>query len=113
MAGDASLDAAVLDRLYRTIESRRGADPAGSYTARLLAKGRAKIARKLGEEALEVILAAMTETPDRVVEESADVLYHLLVLWAETGVRPEAVWQALAAREGISGVAEKAARKNR
>jgi phosphoribosyl-ATP pyrophosphohydrolase len=107
---DAGLDGRILDRLFRTIASRRGADPASSYTAKLFGKGRQKIARKVGEEAIEVIVAAMTEGRERVAEESADVLYHLLVLWADTGVTPEEVWRALAAREGISGIAEKQGR---
>ncbi|QNT69376.1 phosphoribosyl-ATP diphosphatase [Defluviicoccus vanus] len=106
-------DATVLDRLFKTIESRRGADPSSSYTAKLLNKGRHKIARKVGEEAIEVIVAAIDETPEHVAAESADVLYHLLVLWADVGVRPRDVWAALAAREGMSGIAEKAARNNK
>jgi phosphoribosyl-ATP pyrophosphohydrolase len=104
---DAPLDARILDRLFVTVAARKGADPGSSYTARLFAKGRQKIARKVGEEAIEVIVAAMAEGRDRVAEESADVLYHLLVLWAATGVAPEDVWKALAAREGISGITEK------
>ncbi|MFO1152344.1 MAG: phosphoribosyl-ATP diphosphatase [Rhodospirillales bacterium] len=103
-------DAVVLDRLYQTIVSRRGGDPEQSYTARLFAKGRQKIARKVGEEAIEVVVAAISETPERLADESADVLYHLLVLWAEAGLQPDAVWAKLAAREGISGLAEKKAR---
>ncbi|MFO1129129.1 MAG: phosphoribosyl-ATP diphosphatase [Rhodospirillales bacterium] len=104
------LDATVLERLYQTIVSRRGSDPQASYTAKLFAKGRQKIARKVGEEAIEVVVAAMTETPERLADESADVLYHLLVLWAEAGVQPHDVWEKLAAREGVSGIAEKQAR---
>jgi phosphoribosyl-ATP pyrophosphohydrolase len=104
------LDATVLERLYRTIVSRRGSDPQTSYTAKLFAKGRQKIARKVGEEAIEVVVAAMTETPERLADESADVLYHLLVLWAEAGVQPGEVWAKLAARESVSGLAEKEAR---
>ena len=81
-----------------------------AYTAKLFAKGRQKIARKVGEEAIEVVVAAMSETPERLADESADVLYHLLVLWAEAGVHPHDVWEKLAAREGVSGIAEKQAR---
>ena len=112
MAAEA-LDATILDRLFKTIESRRGADPSTSYTAKLLGKGRHKIARKVGEEAIEVIVAAIDETPEHVAAESADVLYHLLVLWADVGVRPRDVWAALAAREGMSGITEKLSRNSK
>jgi len=105
-----STDATVLDRLSATIESRRGTDPAASYTAKLLAKGPAAAAKKLGEEAIETVLEAVQDNPGRLAEESADLLYHLLVVWAACGVRPEEVWAALARREGVSGIAEKAAR---
>ncbi len=101
---------AVLDRLFAVIESRKGADPESSYTARLFARGPQQIAKKTGEEAVEVVIAALTEDSARVAEESADLLYHLLTLWAATGVRPEDVWAALARREGTSGLTEKAAR---
>lgn len=112
MAAD-PLDATVLDRLFKTIESRRGADPSTSYTAKLFAKGRHKIARKVGEEAIEVIVAAIDETPNHVAAESADVLYHLMVLWADVGIKPRDVWAALAARESMSGIAEKLSRNNK
>jgi len=104
---------AGLDRLFAVIESRRGADPDGSYTARLFAGGREAIAAKLTEEARETARAALTESPQRVAAESADLLYHLLVLWAETGVAAADVWAELGRREGISGLAEKAARRPR
>jgi phosphoribosyl-ATP pyrophosphohydrolase len=103
-------DAGVLERLFSTIQSRRGADPASSYTAKLLAEGKPKIAKKLGEEATETVIAATSGTPAEVARESADLLYHLLVLWAATGVTPAEVWAELARREGTSGLAEKAAR---
>ena len=103
-------DAQVLERLFATVEARRGADPDSSYTARLLARGPAAVAKKVGEEAVETVLEAALGRPDRLAAESADLLYHLLVLWAACGVRPEEVWAALAAREGRSGIAEKAAR---
>ncbi|BBK45265.1 phosphoribosyl-ATP pyrophosphatase [Allostella vacuolata] len=105
-----SIDATVLDRLSATIERRRGTDPATSYTAKLLAKGPAAAAKKLGEEAIETVLEAVQDNPGRLAEESADLLYHLLVVWAACGVRPEEVWAALGRREGVSGIAEKAAR---
>ena len=106
-----SSDAAILARLYETIASRKGADPASSYTAKLFSKGTGKIAQKVGEEATETVIAALSEGPDAVKTESADLIYHLMVLWAETGVRPEEVWAELERREGVSGITEKAARK--
>ncbi len=107
-----ALDGRVLERLFAAIDSRRGDDPGGSYTARLFADGRARIARKTGEEALEVIIAALSEGKEQLAEESADLLYHLLVLWADAGVKPNDVWAELARRQGISGLAEKAARSS-
>jgi phosphoribosyl-ATP pyrophosphohydrolase len=108
----ATNDGAVLDRLFATILARKGVDPAASYTAKLFAEGRAKIARKLGEEAVETVVAALTEAPDRLAAESADLLYHLLVLWADCGVAPAQVWAALVARQGTSGIDEKNSRKS-
>ena len=114
MAKKKSPDATVLDRLFATVESRRGARADTSYTAGLLAAGTDKIARKLNEEALETVLAAVAgEGKKRLAAESADLLYHLLVLWADGGVEPQAVWKELARREGTSGIAEKAARKKK
>lgn len=106
-----TVDARVLDRLYHVIDGRRGADPGTSYTAKLLARGPAGIARKVGEEAVETVIAACTEDRGRIAAESADLLYHMLVLWAAAGVAPGDVWQELARREGTSGLAEKAARR--
>ena len=100
----------VLEDLYRVILSRRGADPAESNTARLFARGKKKIAQKLGEEAVEVVIDGVRGDRDGVIAESSDLLYHLLVLWAAIDVKPEEVWAALRAREGISGIAEKASR---
>lgn len=100
----------ILQDLYDTIHSRRGDDPAQSYSAKLLSQGPEKIARKLNEEAVEVLVAAISETPERVVSESADVLYHLLVLWAEAGIKPEDVWAELERRSGTSGIDEKNSR---
>ena len=100
----------VLARLYAAIEARRGADPEESYTARLFARGPEKIAQKLGEEAVETVIAAAAGKRAEVVTESADLLYHLLVAWAEAGVAPADVWAELARREGVSGIAEKQAR---
>lgn len=103
-------DSHVLEELYQVILTRRGADPAQSNTARLFAKGKKKIAQKLGEEAVEALIEGVRGDKNGLVAESADLLYHLLVLWAALEVTPEEVWTALRAREGISGVAEKAAR---
>ena len=100
----------MLDRLYATIESRRGADPSTSYTAKLMARGRDKLAQKLGEEATEAVIEAVKGDAGKLVLESADLLYHLLALWATLDVKPAQVWDELARREGVSGVAEKAAR---
>ena len=105
--------ARVLDRLFKVIRSRKGASPKSSYTAKLFGKGRVKIAAKLGEEAAETVIAAIGESRARVAAESADLLYHLLVLWVLRGVKPTDVWAALERREGISGLAEKAARAKR
>lgn len=101
---------AVLERLFAVIESRKGADASSSYTAKLFAGGQTAIAKKLGEEAVETILAATTETNKELTAESADLLYHLLVMWAEAGLKPEEVWAELAKREGRSGIEEKASR---
>ena len=97
---DPPATAAVLDALFAVIESRRAADPTHSYTARLFHKGRGKIAQKVGEEAVEAVIEAVRGDDDRLVEESADLLYHLLVLWADTGVAPQQVWAALRRRAG-------------
>lgn len=108
---DQKLDATVLDCLFRTIEGRKGSDPTQSHTAKLFAKGTAKIAQKVGEESVEAIIEAMRGDNEALVAESSDLLYHLLVLWADRGVRPSDVWAKLKEREGISGIAEKAARR--
>jgi phosphoribosyl-ATP pyrophosphohydrolase len=110
MSDTGSADPAVLDRLFAVIQSRKGADPASSYTAKLFSRGTGKIAQKVGEEAVETVIEAMRGDRDGVISESADLLYHLLVLWAETGVAPADVFAKLAAREGTGGLTEKAAR---
>ncbi|HUB12457.1 MAG TPA: phosphoribosyl-ATP diphosphatase [Acetobacteraceae bacterium] len=101
---------AVLDRLFDVVTSRRTADPAVSHSARLLARGAAKVAQKFGEEAVECLIEAVAGNRDALIAESADVLYHLIVLWVSAGVTPSEVWEELTRREGISGIAEKAAR---
>ncbi len=103
----------VLDRLYVVIDGRKGADPDTSYTARLFSRGRQQIAKKLGEEAVETLIEGMRGDKPKLVAESADMLYHLLTLWAATNVKPRAIWAELARREGLSGLAEKAARKQK
>ena len=102
----------VLERLWRVIESRRGADPETSYTARLFARGNAKIAQKFGEEAVEAVVEGVRGDRAALVGESADLFYHLLVLWAAVGVSPADVAGELARREGTSGIAEKKSRKS-
>lgn len=100
----------VIDRIYAVIASRKGGDPSTSYTAKLFDGGTGLISKKIAEEAAEVTIAALVEGEDDVARESADLLYHLMVLWAAMGVEPEDVYKVLAAREGISGIAEKASR---
>ena len=102
--------AEVLDRLWGVVQARRDADPASSHSARLLGRGTAKVAQKFGEEAVECLIEAVAGNRMALVAESADVLYHLLVLWVDAGVRPDEVWGELVRREGVSGIAEKAAR---
>ena len=104
-------DARVLDRLWATVLSRKEADPNQSHSARLLARGTEKVAQKFGEEAVECVIEAVAGKTTALIGESADVLYHLLVLWVDAGIRPEQVWAELTRREGMSGITEKAARK--
>lgn len=103
-------DSEVLTRVYATILKRRDADPQTSYTAGLFADGLSAVAKKVGEEASEMLEAGLSESDDALVAESADLLFHLMVLWAVRGVTPAAVFAELVRREGISGVAEKASR---
>ncbi|KXV78606.1 phosphoribosyl-ATP pyrophosphatase [Acetobacter malorum] len=105
-----SADETVLDRLYTVVQSRKGTDPSLSHSARLLSRGTYKIAQKFGEEAVECLIEAVAGRKDLLVGESADVLYHLIVLWVDAGVTPEEVWAELRRREGTSGIAEKASR---
>lgn len=100
----------TLARLEATIAARRGADPGSSYVARLNAKGLGKIAQKLGEEATETVIAALTQDRDALVGEAADLLFHLMVLLGAKGVPLADVLAELDRREGTSGIAEKAAR---
>jgi phosphoribosyl-ATP pyrophosphohydrolase len=96
-----------LDRLYLAVIAAKDLDPAVSRTARLFQRGPAKMAKKLAEEAIEVVIDAVNGKPDAVVRESADLLYNLTVLWASAGVRPEDVWREMERREDLLGIAEK------
>ena len=100
----------ALDKLFATIAARKGSDPSQSYTAKLLAQGVEKCAKKFGEEATEAVIAAIQKDKTELAKESADVLYHLLVLWAASGVTPDDVYAVLQSREGQSGLEEKASR---
>jgi len=102
--------ALVLDRLWKVVQSRRNADPSVSHSARLLGRGIGKVAQKFGEEAVECLIEAVAGRREALIGESADVLYHLLVLWVASDVQPVDVWHELERREGVSGIAEKAAR---
>jgi phosphoribosyl-ATP pyrophosphohydrolase len=99
-----------LDRLEAVIRERRTGDPDASYVARLTAEGRAKIAQKLGEEAVETVIAAIQDDKAALTGEAADLLFHLLVLLADTGVSLDDIRAELARREGVSGLEEKARR---
>ena len=112
MIENPDINAEILDRLFDVVESRKGGDVDVSYTAKLLAAGTPKIAQKVGEEAVETVIEALADNDGKVAEESADLLYHLLVLWADKGVRPEDVWSVIADRFGISGIDYKNARGN-
>ena len=101
---------ATLHHLEQTIRQRRTADPTASYVAKLEAKGRAKIAQKVGEEAVETVIAAMADDRAGAVGESADLLFHLLMLLADLDIPLDSVLDELDRREGVSGIVEKAAR---
>ncbi len=100
----------TLDHLFQTLLERRNADPAVSYTAKLYKKGTPKIAEKVGEEAVELVIAAVQNNKDEIASESADLIYHMMVLWIDAGLEPGDIYAKLADREGFSGLAEKAAR---
>jgi phosphoribosyl-ATP pyrophosphohydrolase len=99
-----------LDKLFAVITARRDGDTAKSYTAQLLAAGVEKCAKKFGEEAVETVIAAVSRDKSELAKESADVLYHLAVLWAASGITPDDVYAVLKAREAQSGLEEKASR---
>lgn len=100
-------DARILDQLYDIVDQRHGVDPSESYTARLFDRGRAKIAQKVGEEAVEVVIEVTRKNPSALAEESADLLYHLMVAWSASGVKPEQVWSLLDARMATHGGKDK------
>ena len=96
-----------LERLYEAVLAARDLDPATSRTARLFQRGPSKMAKKLAEEAIEVVIDAVNGKTDAVIRESADLLYNLTVLWASAGVKPEDVWREMERREDMLGIAEK------
>lgn len=96
-----------LERLYHAVIAAKDLDPATSRTARLFQRGPAKMAKKLAEEAIEVVIDAVNGDSDAVIRESADLLYNLSVLWVAAGVRPEDVWAEMDRRERAQGIAEK------
>ena len=100
-----------ISRLYQATLACRHDDPSTSRTARLLRSGRSKMAKKLAEEAVEVVIDAMHGDRDAVVKESADLLYNLVVLWVSTGIRPDDVWKEMDRRERLLGIAEKVPKK--
>ena len=100
-----------LQRLYEQVIDAKDADPSESRTARLLRAGRSKAAKKLAEEAVEVVIDTMNGDRDAVVRESADLLYNLTVLWVTSGVKPTEVWNEMARRERLFGIAEKVPKK--
>ena len=108
---DKKTDAQVLDQLFDVIKSRYGESPETSYTAKLFADGIDGITAKIDEESAEAIEAALNESAERVASESADLLYHLLVLWAARGIEASDVWAELKRREGTSGIDEKKGRE--
>ena len=97
----------AIDRLYEAVISRRGGDPTASKTAKLFLAGRSKMAQKLGEEAIEVVIDAARGDRPAVVAESADLIYQLVVLWAEMNIAPDDVWAEMVRREQTQGIAEK------
>lgn len=101
----------ILDRLAETLEARKGADPQSSYVAKLYAKGTDAILKKVGEEAAETIIAAKGGDREQIVYETADLWFHTLVMLVHAGISPQEVLDELARREGLSGIAEKASRK--
>ena len=104
-------DFEVLEELFEVIKERQDADPEKSYAAKLFERGRPKIAQKFGEEAVELVIEAIADNKKDAVAESADVLFHMLMLWADMGIKPEKVMKELEKRKGKSGIEEKKNRK--
>ncbi len=102
----------VLQDLYSKIKERKSANPEISYSARLFERGTNHICQKVGEEAVETVISALSGTKQNLIEESADLVYHLLVLWADAEIEPEIIWDELLRRGGQSGVEEKSQRSN-
>jgi phosphoribosyl-ATP pyrophosphohydrolase len=100
-----------INRLYQAALECRHDDPSTSRTARLLRSGRSKMAKKLAEEAVEVIIDALHGDREAVIKESADLIYNLVVLWVSSGIRPEDVWREMDRRERLLGIAEKVPKK--
>jgi phosphoribosyl-ATP pyrophosphohydrolase len=100
-----------VERLFEQVLEAKSADPAVSRTAKLLRAGRSKMAKKLAEEAIEVVIDAMNGEREAVIRESADLVYNLVVLWAEADIRPQDVWDEMARRERLFGLAEKVPKK--
>ncbi|MGH6672811.1 MAG: phosphoribosyl-ATP diphosphatase [Xanthobacteraceae bacterium] len=98
-------------RLYHAALDCRNDDPSTSRTARLLRSGRGKMAKKLAEEAVEVVIDAMNGGREAVIKESADLIYNLVILWIATGIRPDDVWKEMDRRERLLGIAEKVPKK--
>lgn len=103
----------VLEKLAAVLESRKGADPQSSYVAGLYAKGLDAVLKKIGEEATETVLAAKTGERDKIIHETADLLFHMLIMLAQTGLKPDDILAELERRFGVSGLDEKASRPGR
>ncbi len=111
-APEATSGPEVLDRVFKVIESRRGGDITTSYVARLLDKGPQRIAKKLGEEAVETVMAGIDGNRDALIAESTDLVFHLLVLWAALDIKPGDIFAEFQRREGISGIEGEAAKRD-
>ena len=101
----------IVEELYGVIEKRKGGDPESSYVARTFSRGREHVAKKVGEEGVEVALAGAIGDKKGIVSESADLLFHLLILWSDTGVAPSEVFDELSKRRGVSGLAREARKR--
>ncbi|MBL4603260.1 MAG: phosphoribosyl-ATP diphosphatase [Emcibacteraceae bacterium] len=100
----------ILKKLTQVIESRKGGDADKSYVASLFFKGRKKIAQKVGEEAVELCIAAASDDRAEAISESADLLFHMMVLWSDMGIKVDDIYGELLSREGLSGIEEKKSR---